>query len=387
MIAYTEYSKDGRVRLEAESLVKWGYEVTFLAGQEEDKPRTYMSEGVTVKEVGVRIYGDKNVMSYLYSYLNFMTRAFFACTQLFFRSGIRVIHVHNMPNMLVFTAIIPRLFGCKVVLDVHDTVPETYIAKFSKPSRLMRHILHLEESMSFALAHKLVCVNDVQYDTLIQRGIPPDKITTIVTMPKYLNANSSTDHNGSQSRAFRIVNHGTVSKRLGIDLIVKASAKLAQEIPNFEFHLYGQGDDLRNVLNLIKTLGVTNAVHFHGVIPWTSIPKELENMDVGILGNRRNVATELMLPLKLIDYVSLGLPAVVPRLKTIEYYFSEDMVTFYEPEDVDSMVQAVLSLYKDRQGMERQAQNAKSFLDRCSWENNQKGLKSLYDDLFKDWAA
>jgi len=378
---------DGRVRLEAETLVKWGYEVTFLAGQEGDKPRTYSLGGVTVEELGVKIYGDKSIVTYLLSYLKFLILAFFACTRLFFRSKIHVIHVHNMPDMLVFAALIPRLFGCKVVLDVHDTVPETYLAKFEKPSRLMSYLLHLEESLSFAMAHKLVCVNDVQCQAVVQRGIPADKIVTIVTMPKYLLSDSNSNHAKGQSPAFRIVNHGTISKRLGIDLIVRASAKLAQEIPNFEFHLYGQGDDQENVLNLIRTLGLSNTVHFHGVIPWVSVPKELENMDAGILGNRQNVATQLMLPAKLIDFVSLGIPAVAPRLKTIEYYFSPDMITFYEPENVDSMVQAVVSLYKDRHKMEQQKENAKSFLQRCSWENNEKGLKALYSELFENQAA
>ncbi len=60
-------------------------------------------------------------------------------------------------------------------------------------------------------------------------------------------------------------------------------------------------------------------------------------MDIGVVGNRRSVACELMLPVKLVEYVSLGIPAVVPRLKTIEHYFSDDMVTYYEPDDVQSL--------------------------------------------------
>ena len=58
------------------------------------------------------------------------------------------------------------------------------------------------------------------------------------------------------------------------------------------------------------------------------------SMDLGVVGNRRSAAGDLMLPVKLLEYVSLGIPAVVPRLKTIEHYFSDDMVAYYEPEDV-----------------------------------------------------
>ena len=83
MIAYTNYSFDGRVRLEAESLVKWGYEVFFLVPKEKATPRTYTFAGVTVKELNVRKYGGKNKLRYICSYITFLGIAFVACTLLF----------------------------------------------------------------------------------------------------------------------------------------------------------------------------------------------------------------------------------------------------------------------------------------------------------------
>jgi len=123
-------------------------------------------------------------------------------------------------------------------------------------------------------------------------------------------------------------------------------------------------------------------VHFQPSVPWDKLPEILAKMDVGIVANRVNIATELMLPLKLIDYVSLGIPAIAPRLKTIEYYFSPDLVTFFEPENVDSMVAVTLDLYRDKERRERQAQIAKSFLVKYAWDSPKQGLRELYDDLF-----
>src|SRR5271169_6146687 len=102
MIAYTRYPFDGRVRLEAESLVEWGYEVRFLVPKEKDAPRTYELAGVTVEELDVVEYGGKNKLEYLHSYMKFMILAFLACTRLFFKSHVKVFHIHNMPNVLVF---------------------------------------------------------------------------------------------------------------------------------------------------------------------------------------------------------------------------------------------------------------------------------------------
>ena len=35
-----------------------------------------------------------------------------------------------MPDFLIFTAVIPKLLGAKVVLDMHDLMPEVYMAKY-----------------------------------------------------------------------------------------------------------------------------------------------------------------------------------------------------------------------------------------------------------------
>ena len=70
-------------------------------------------------------------------------------------------------------------------------------------------------------------------------------------------------------------------------------------------------------------------------------------MDIGVIGNRRTAAGDLMLPVKMLEYICLDIPVVVPRLKTIEHYFSDDMVAYYEPEDVESLANAIYRLYRE----------------------------------------
>lgn len=382
MIAYTSYRFDGRVRLEAESLVKWGYNVTFLVPKQDAKPQTYTLEGVTVEELNVRKMRDHNKLRYILSYLIFSALAFVACTRLFLKSRIKVIHVHNMPDVLVFAAIIPRLFGCKLVIDLHDTVPETYEAKFGRISRVLLWFLRFEERVSCALSNQVICVNHVQREAVIEHGVPGEKIATVITMPKF--ADPPPIRASETKQVFRMVNHGTMSKRLGNDLILEAAAKLVHEIPGFELHIIGGGENLDQLQLLTQSLGLQNTVHFHAGVPWDKLAEKLRIMDVGIVANRVNVATQLMLPSKLIDYTVLGIPAIVPRLKAIQYYFSDEMVSYFEPESVDSMVAATVSLYRDSARRERQAKNARKFLDENRWDGHSNGLRGLYDHLFNE---
>jgi glycosyltransferase involved in cell wall biosynthesis len=380
MVAYTEYRRDGRVRLEAESLVSWGYEVCFLVPKDSATPRTFTVSGVTVRELNVQKYGGKSKLNYVLSYTGFLVLAFFACTRLFFQTHIKVVHVHNMPDVLVFAGLIPRLLGCKLVLDVHDTVPETYEAKFGTISRLLSGLLRLEEWICCSFVHKIICVNHVQAEALIKRGIPAEKISIVITMPRF-GPPARSSHQKGQAQVFRMVNHGTMATRLGNDLIIQAAAKLVHKIPGFELHIIGEGDGLDGLVKLSESLGLRNQVNFHRTVPWDQLAKKLEIMDVGIVANRINAATDLMLPSKLIDFVALGIPAIVPRLRAIQYYFTPDMVSYFEPENIESMVETTLRVYEDKDGRERRSRNARSFLERYDWDAHPDGLKGLYADL------
>jgi glycosyltransferase involved in cell wall biosynthesis len=285
-----------------------------------------------------------------------------------------------MPDVLVFAALVPRLLGCKVVLDIHDSVPETYAGKFETAPGPLFRLLGLEERLCCLFAHKIICVNHVQREAVIGRGVPAEKVCTVITMPTFTSRPPlKTAHDGSQS--FRVVNHGTVSKRLGTDILIQAAAKLGHEIPGFELHIIGGGDDWDEIVRLTESLGLSSHTSFRKGVPFDALPQELSIMDVGVVANRANIATQLMLPAKLIDYVSLGVPAVVPKLRAIEYYFMPDMVSYFEPENVDSMVRAVLRLYESREGRQRQSVNARRFIERYNWSKN-SDLRDLYSALF-----
>ena len=50
-------------------------------------------------------------------------------TRLHLKHAYDVIHVHNMPDFLVFSALFPKLLGAKVILEVQDVSPELMAAK------------------------------------------------------------------------------------------------------------------------------------------------------------------------------------------------------------------------------------------------------------------
>ena len=280
MIAYTNYAIDARVRREAETLAALPqYRVTMLVNRQKEKPRRFVLENVDVIELNVPKYRGNSGLSYLFSYLHFVLLAFATCTKLFIKGSIDVVHVHNMPNSLVLAAIIPRIFGKRLILDVHDTLVELYTCKFGCSSfkdLIAEGVLRVEEYFSCLIAHRIICVNHIQRNALVGRGIEQAKITVLLNVPdpKIFPYDASAHENGSPY--FNLVYFGTIANRLGIDLAIRAVAHLAYKVPKIRFHIIGDGEEKETLKALAKQLGVEKEVNFSaGNIP-RAAPRALE---------------------------------------------------------------------------------------------------------------
>jgi glycosyltransferase involved in cell wall biosynthesis len=226
-------------------------------------------------------------------------------------------------------------------------------------------------------ADHVICADHNQKDYLVEHcGLARQKITVLLNLPNEELFRPVTIE--KKSEAFRIVYHGTIAHRLGIDLIVKAMARVADRVPA-ELWIYGTGDYLPEALALSSQLGLEGRVHFsRSFFPVEQIPEIVTGMDLGIIGNRRNLACDrYMLPVKLLEYVYLGVPVVVPRLAVIARYFDDTMVRFYEPENVEQMADAIVELFHDREERERLARTASTFYQKYSC----KGQADRYLDL------
>lgn len=387
MIAYTDYAIDARVRREAETLASHGFQVVCLTTRSGAEAGRFVLDGVEVHELRVPKYRGKSTVSYIGSYLEFLLASSVECLHLLAKGRLDVVHVHNLPDFLVLAGLLPRLAGKKVVLDIHDSVPETFAAKFSGHPSILHKALCLEERLSALVAHRIICVNHPQREALVARGIPSLKtfISMNVPDPRIFPQPSVNARSNGERDTFDLVYHGTMAERLGVDLLIRAVARLRERLPSVRLHLWGDGDDAGAFQNLANDMRLNGSVCFNRKgYSLHELPRHLNRMDVGVVGNRRSAACDLMLPVKLMEYVSLGIPVVVPRLKAINYYFSEEMVGYYEPEDVESMADAIYRLYCAPQLRNRQAALAGTFLATHGWQRQGIELVNFYRQLLEN---
>jgi glycosyltransferase involved in cell wall biosynthesis len=381
IIAYTAYLHDGRVKRHAEALAERGdhVDVISLAGGE---PPTI--NGVNLIGMPMPRYRGSNKAAYFGSYIRFFAMASNKAARLSMKQRYDGVIVCTMPDAVVVCAILPKILGSKVVLDVHDTMPELYRDKFGGARGAVgAKLLMLEERVSSWCADRILAVHDLHRDRLRDAGVPAHKIRVVTNSPDPRIFNLRRTDNPS-SKDFTLICHGTVTARLGLDLLISAVNSLRTEIPDLRLRVIGQGDQLASSRALVDRLELSDRINFMNLVPVEELPALLVTTDVGVVPYRPSSATHLMLPVKLLDYATLGIPVIAARLRTVEHYFANDAVELFEPGSVADLARAISRLYHDPLLRQRLAERASSALRLLNWERQRSEYLRAIDSLFEE---
>ena len=389
MAAYSNYRRDPRVRREAEALVEAGHRVVFLASRQKDEPNRETISGVEViKTIGLQ-NRRTSIGMYMLDYAIFFLMIFLHL--LAHPRRYHLIHVNNMPDFLVFATWLPRLFGTPVIHDIHDLMPELFEEKFGAGKKhWIVDALKMQERWAGNFASLVLTVEERLKDILSARGIARSKIHVLMNLPDgkiFAPRASSTEK--PVDAPFVLVYHGTLARRLGLDVAIHAVAKARASIPRIELRIIGAGEERDGLVSLSDTLGLGSIVTFSkGFVPVQEIPAMICDADVGLIPLRRSSGTDIMLPTKLLEYVSMGIPCIAPKTGTIARYFDEKMVEFFEAENVDSLAEAIISLYRNPQRRASIAHEAtQRFGAVYAWDRHKRIYIDLVDQLLKDRRA
>jgi glycosyltransferase involved in cell wall biosynthesis len=381
LIAYTTYVHDGRVKRHAEALAERGDHIDVICL---DSGHNGMLQGVNV--IGLRMprYRGASRSSYMRSYLRFFAKASWAAMRLSMVERYDVAIVCTMPDAAVLCALPAKLLGTRIVLDVHDTMPELYQDKFGgRRGALGARLLMLEERTSARFADTVLAVHALHRARLIRAGVPEHKIRTVMNAPDPALFSAIPERRESADGSFLVACHGTLTRRLGLDIAIEAVALVHPRIPGLRMMVIGTGDYLEEAKALVKRKQLEQCITFVDQVPVQDLPRLLAAADLGLVPNRASNATHLMLPVKLLDYMALGIPTIAARLRTIEHYFSEREVRFFEPGDTEGLAAAIEELYRDRAHRIELAHNARRALERIGWPGQRAEYYDAIDALLQ----
>jgi glycosyltransferase involved in cell wall biosynthesis len=337
MVVYSPYPNDPRPRRALNALVEEGASVDLICLASGNAPRREVLDGIDILRVPLR-HQRGGIFGYAYQY-----GAFILISTIVFalRSWFRpydLVYVHNMPDILVLSSLIPKALGAKVVLDLHDPMPELMMTIYnvspdSKSVRLLKRL----EKWSIARTNLVVTVNVACKRIFSSRSCQPEKIAVVMNAPdsRIFPFRVSTSHhsaNQSNDKPFVVMYHGSIVERNGLDLAIDAVARVRQVVPNVVLRVFGSTTPfLERMKDDVRKRKLEGVVHFLGSKSLEDIVKEIETCDLGVIPNHHNAFTEINTPTRIFEYLALGKPVIAPSTLGIQDYFSNSSLLFFEP--------------------------------------------------------
>jgi len=392
MVAYTHYQTDPRCRREATLAATHGWDVHFYALSKDGKSRVSETEGITLHELAMPRYRGGSPAAYVLSYVRFLILASIAVQGHHMKSRYDVVHVNTMPDFMVGTAFLPRLFGAKVILDVHDVMPEIYMTKFKVPDTHWKiRLIKFMEVTSARLAHTVLTAEHPKGTLLAEHGVPEDKIQVLLNLPddnlfvpQFMFSDPVLTKPASDPEAeFRLIYHGTLAHRLGMDHSVGALNLIRDEIPGAKLELFGDGDQLPDLIRMTEELGLQNRIWFsNGFKPIEEVIPSIKKAHLAVIPTRHEISTDFMLPTKLLEYLAFGIPAVFTPTKTVRHYFGDEHPLFINnpsPEETAEKIRWVRDNYE--QAKELTAELQDSWFSRYHWPSHKMSYIKLLQRL------
>lgn len=373
---------DPRVEREANALLERGYQVDVICQLSRGAPRTEHDGRLSIYRLPVKRRRGASALVQLWEYLAFGAWATAMVTLRHLRARYDVVQVHNVPDFLVFSAVVPKLLGASVILDLHDLMPEFFASRFGGDLRrpLARAVL-FQERLSTGFADRVITVTELWRRRLIQRGTPQDKVHVVMNLPDEQAYPTREPVIRRHEGPLTVVYHGTLTRRYGIDVLLMAFA-LARKRTPLRLVIHGRGEYREDGIALAKDLGIDDAVTWStGNLSTADLSALIGQGDIGVVPNRNDLFTDEILPTKLMEYVALGIPSVVSRTTAVESHFTDDMVRFAEPGNAEDLAAALVELANDPEQRSALASNAQRFSRQFRWADQAADYVALVDRL------
>lgn len=393
MVVYSYYPGDQRVRREAETLRDNGAQVHVICLRKEGEIGFELHNDIAVHRVPQALRRKIGYMPYFFRYFMFLILSTLALTKLFIRFRYNVIHVHSIPDYAVFCAIVPKLLGARVILDLHELMPEIFATKFdvSMDSKRMKAAFFLEKA-SVGFADCAITTSEVRREKLQKRTRKND-MAIIMNLPKMdvYRPRSMNDFIKTHSleNSFIVIYVGGLYRERELDVVIKAVKDAEERIPDIAFIYCGTGEDeyTASLRDLIRELDLEKKVIYLGYVSQSDVLSYVALSDVALCPYRYYPKLGEVLDgvssTKVFEYLLVPKPVIVSNIPAWRREF-EDMVLFYESGNHEDLAKRIFRIYENKERFRVMAQRAQNVLfERYDPVANEQKILKIYNSLLR----
>jgi len=147
--------------------------------------------------------------------------------------------------------------------------------------------------------------------------------------------------------------------------------------------IIGNGPHLPELRSMVERYGLDENVIFKEPVMIDKIPEILSDCEIGISPHQDNAFARLMFATKVAEYLSLSMPVISARTHTMEYYYEDSVLFFFEPGNAEDFAEQVKTIRQQPELVETKKIAAKEIMSRLTWAEESKKLLKLV----ADWGA
>jgi colanic acid biosynthesis glycosyl transferase WcaI len=282
------------------------------------------------------------------------------------------------------------LWNCPVILNVQDILPEAAVHVGLLRNRVLIKVFKILEKFAYRTATNITVITDRFTENLVNKSVPPDKITCI---PNWVDVNVIRSFPKEETvfrrqhqlqGKFIALYSGNIALTQGIETAIRAAIKL-QHIPDIVLVIVGEPRRLAELQEKCDLWGANNVK----LLPFQAeamLPDMLAAADVGLVLQRHNVIAFNM-PSKIQKILASGRPIIasVPLMGSAAEVVNQSQAGLVvPPEKPQALADAILNLYHDPASASKLGEKGRQFaMNHYAYRQALQAYEDLFIALLK----
>ena len=361
-ITTAHQSNDNRIfQKQVSSLKKAGFDISLIAqGNSDEKVND-----ITIYTVP---FSKNRFDRFIFTNLRILLRTI--------KINPRICHFHD-PDF-IFSAVILRMLGKKVIYDVHEDVPKQIMSKSWIPKLLRKFIAILfnviEKISSYFFFSYIVTATDS-----ISKRFNKDKVVVVHNYPRLEEyENISVDY---LNRENAIIYIGGISRIRGVNEMIDAFLKLKTQ--NVKFYLAGPFDNNNLKNNILDKINSIPNIEYLGFLNRVEVARYLSQSRLGLVLFHPEPNHIEAGPNKIFEYMSAKLPVLGSNFdlwKSI--IINNNCGLLVDPLDSDKIAESIDWVLNNQEKAQVFGENGRNMVStKFNWKVEENKLIGLYNKL------
>jgi len=301
-----------------------------------------VNDGISVTRVPLYPSHDRSALRRIANYGSFALSSLVA---IFCLPRPDLVYVYGPPPTAALAAIGLRLVkGVPFVLNDNDLWPDSLDATGMIKSKRLLRLIRWGVNWVYRCAAHVVVISPGYRRHLLDRGIPPDRVSVIFNWSIEDVAEGVVPKPRRPGEPFVIAFAGNIGPAQNLDVVIDAAKKLLTTAPDIRFVIAGGGVDQPALAERARAEGVTN-IEFLGRIPPREMPAIFNRADAVLVHLRDEPVFECTVPSKIQAYLRAGKPVLIGVRGDAAAIIEEAEAGFtFEPGNSDQMAEAAIRM-------------------------------------------